>query len=243
MYLTDEEIRAILIAERKRERRKKRIKRRITLAIILGFCLIMGIGLFVNRGVLSDGFVGRGVIFIDPGHGGHDPGAEALGHKEKDDTLALALVVKDELEDMGFKVYMSREDDSYVERSERGDIALKHKAKMMISIHRNQASEGNGAEVWIPSSNSKETRLLGENILDALEKQGFANRGVRPGTLTDEDDDYYENMVEGIPTCIVETGFVSNKGDNKLFDTKLKGNGKAIAEAIEKTFAKLYEEE
>lgn len=245
MYLTDDEIIAILLKEKKRKRRRRRVLRRLTCLAVFILILILGIGLFINRGVLDTPFNGRGVIFIDPGHGGVDGGSTALGRKEKDDTLALSLVVKEELEEMGFKVYMSRTDDSDVDRAERGKMANNKHAKLMISIHRNQddKSEGEGVEIWIPSDNNKESRLLGENIISELEKQGFYNRGVRSGTLVNSKDDYYENSVPTMPSCIVETGFVSKASDNKLFDSKLKENGKAIAKAIEKTFASLYETE
>ncbi len=243
MQLTDAEIRAILIREKKRKLRRKRVIRRVTFLVIVIFALILAIGLFINRGVLGEMSEGRGVIFIDPGHGGGDPGTEALGRKEKDDNLSLALQVKKELEGLGFKVYMSRSDDTDVDREKRGAIANQKKAKLMVSLHRNQASEGEGVEVWIPSSNTKEAQLLGKNILDGLAKQGFYARGVKPGTLVDPDDDYYENSVPTMPSCIVEVGFVSNKGDNTIFDKKFKENAHAIASAIEATYAELYENE
>lgn len=243
MYLSDDEIIAILLKEKKRKRRRKRIIRRVTLLVIILLVLILGIGLFINRGVLKESDPGRGIIFIDPGHGGTDGGTQAQGRKEKEDTLALALLVRDELEDMGFKVYMSRTDDSTVEREERGRMANKRKAKIMVSIHRNQDDngEGSGVEVWIPSSNTTECQMLGNNIIKALEDQGFYNRGVRAGTLVNPKEDYYENSIPEMPSCIIETGFSSNPQDNKLFDDKLEANAKAIAKAIEKTYAALYE--
>ncbi len=242
MQLTDDEIRAILIREKKKKRRRKRIIRRITALVILLLIIILGVGLFTHRDAFNAPFVGRGIIFIDPGHGGADPGSEALGRAEKDDTLTLALEVKKNLEDLDYKVVMSRSDDSTVEREDRGAIANEAEAQLFISIHRNQATEGDGVEVWIPSSNSKEAQLLGQNILDAMEKQGFYARGVHPGTLLDPNDDYYENSVPEMPSCIVETGFVSSKKDNKLYDSKLQENAKALADAIDKTFIALYEE-
>lgn len=242
MQLTDDEIRAILIREKKRKKRKRRIIRRVTALVILIALVALAIGLLTNRDSFKEPYVGRGIIFIDPGHGGNDPGSDELGHVEKDDTLALALEVKKSLEDRDFKVIMSREDDSSVDRDERGKMANKEKALLFISIHRNQASEGNGAEVWIPSSNSKETQLLGRKILDALEKQGFYARGVNPGVLGNTKEDYSENLIPTMPSCLVEVGFLSSKTDNELFDKKLKENGKAIAQAIDDTFSALYEE-
>ena len=45
--------------------------------------------------------------FIDPGHGGHDPGSQTKSRKEKDDTLRIALQIKKELNKKNFKVYLT----------------------------------------------------------------------------------------------------------------------------------------
>ncbi len=54
------------------------------------------------------------VVVIDPGHGDDDTGAlSPHSLPEKDANLRLALVVKAELEKRGWKVVMTREDDSF----------------------------------------------------------------------------------------------------------------------------------
>ena len=53
-------------------------------------------------------------VFIDPGHGGTDPGAVHNGRQEKDDVLRLALAVGRILEDNGVDVVYSRTEDFYV---------------------------------------------------------------------------------------------------------------------------------
>ena len=84
VQITDDEIRQIIL----------RRKRRITLAVCLVFLAgILGFSFSTGGGIFTL-FQTRGVIFIDAGHGGEDPGAEALGRKEKDDTLELALKVR-----------------------------------------------------------------------------------------------------------------------------------------------------
>jgi N-acetylmuramoyl-L-alanine amidase len=87
-------------------------------------------------------FVGRKkIIVIDPGHGGHDPGAMANGLREKDINLKVALKLKSFLEkDPRFKVYLTREDDVFIPLYDRTLIALEKKADLFISIHTN-ASE------------------------------------------------------------------------------------------------------
>ncbi|NLC06952.1 MAG: SH3 domain-containing protein, partial [Syntrophomonadaceae bacterium] len=56
------------------------------------------------------------VVVIDPGHGGSDPGAIAISSQcqEKDNNLAIALLVKEQLEQEELKVICTRTDDRYV---------------------------------------------------------------------------------------------------------------------------------
>ena len=53
-------------------------------------------------------------IYVDPGHGGPDPGAVGNGLKEEDLTLAVALRLKDMLRADGFRVVLSRVGDTSV---------------------------------------------------------------------------------------------------------------------------------
>lgn len=238
MQLTDAEIREILIREKKRKLIRKRKNKRILMLLSFILILVLAVGIFVNKDAVV---TARGAIFIDAGHGGVDGGSTIGDRHEKDDTLKLALEVRDNLEDMGFKVYMSRTKDKDVDRADRGKMANKKNAHLFISIHRNQADEGEGVEVYIPSKNDKESRLLGKSVLAALVEQGFTERSLRAGTLISDQEDYLENSVPKMPSCLVEVGFLQNKKDNRLFDENLEANAKALAEAIENTFIKLYE--
>ena len=240
MQLTDDEIREILIRQRKQKKRRQKKLRRFILLIVAVLVIVLAVGIIINKDARINS---RGLIFIDAGHGGVDGGSKVGKRLEKDDTLALSLAVRDELEGMGFKVCMSRTKDKDVDREERGKMANKKNAQLFLSIHRNQANEGEGVEVYIPSKNDKESRMLGTNVLNALAEQGFTKRSVRVGTLITEKDDYVENSVPTMPSSLVEIGFMQNKHDNKLFDDNLEGNAKAIAEAIEATFDAIYTEE
>ncbi|MBQ0041598.1 MAG: N-acetylmuramoyl-L-alanine amidase [Clostridiales bacterium] len=240
MQLTDDEIREILIRQRKQKKRRQRKLRRFVLLIIAVLVIVLAVGIFINRDARINS---RGIIFIDAGHGGVDGGSKVGKRLEKEDTLALSLAVRDELESLGFKVCMSRTGDEDVDREERGKIANKKNAQLFLSIHRNQASEGEGVEVYIPSKNDKESRMLGTNVINALAEQGFTKRSVRVGTLITEKDDYVENSVPTMPSSLVEVGFMQNKHDNQLFDGNLENNAKAIALAIEATFDAIYTEE
>ena len=83
------------------------------------------------------------VIFLDPGHGGKDPGAQYLGLKEKDLTLQVSQQLKTRLESLGYKVIMSRSSDVYVDFiTERSRMSNETNADMFISIHFNATGHG-----------------------------------------------------------------------------------------------------
>lgn len=239
-YLTDDEIIKIILKRKKQKLRRKRTIRRVSLLVFLVFVVILAIGIFINRGARTEA---RGIIFINAAHGGVDAGSITKERYEKNDTLRFSLKVRDELQKQGFKVYTSRTKDKDVDIAARGKMANKKKAELMISIHRNKAVEGSGVEVYISSSNDKASRLLGKNIFNAMIKQGFERREIKAGTLLSSDEDYLENSVPNMPSCLVELGFIQNKKDNQLFDDKIDENAKAFADAIVLTYAKLYEPE
>lgn len=106
------------------------------------------------RGNSSGGFsiarqLGLGVsrIVIDPGHGGHDPGAQVGGLDEADLTLDIALRLEKLLQkEPGLEVVLTRRTDIYVPLEERTAIANREQADLFLSIHantsRNRAARG-----------------------------------------------------------------------------------------------------
>jgi N-acetylmuramoyl-L-alanine amidase len=88
----------------------------------------------------------RPVVVIDPGHGGIDPGTRApSGELEKNLTLEFALVLRRKLEATGkYHVIMTRSDDTFIELSERVQIARQQRAQLLISIHCDALARGEG---------------------------------------------------------------------------------------------------
>jgi N-acetylmuramoyl-L-alanine amidase len=92
------------------------------------------------------------VIVIDPGHGGHDSGAEKNGAVEKDIVLAFGKILAEKLKATGrFKVLMTRDKDVFVPLGERVAFAERHKANLFIAVHCDYADTGasaNGATIY-----------------------------------------------------------------------------------------------
>lgn len=90
-------------------------------------------------------------IVVDPGHGGHDPGAMHNGLVEKDITLDVALRLKKILEDdYGYDVLMTRGQDRYVALEERTAYANSNGADLFVSVHVNSSRNhsARGAETY-----------------------------------------------------------------------------------------------
>jgi N-acetylmuramoyl-L-alanine amidase len=91
-----------------------------------GFSMARQLGLGVSR------------IVIDPGHGGHDPGAQVRGLNEADLTLDIALRLETLLQkEAGLEVILTRRTDVYLSLEERTAIANREGADLFLSVHAN----------------------------------------------------------------------------------------------------------
>lgn len=169
-------------------------------------------------------------IFIDPGHGGAEPGAAANGFVEKDLNLQVALKLSELLKQQGIEVKMSRETDIYVDLSERCRMANAWGANYFISIHHN-AGGGDGYEV-IHSICAGEGKALAEAIGGEFSKTGQNCRRIfsRQGA----NGDYYCVIRETVmPAVITEYAFLDTS-DVQAVDTpeKLEREAEAVSSAV-----------
>ncbi len=107
-----------------------------------GFSIARQLGLGVSR------------VVIDPGHGGHDPGAQGKGLDESDLTLDVALRLEKLLQkEAGLEVTLTRRTDVYVPLEERTAIANRQNADLFLSIHANASriQTARGVETYILS--------------------------------------------------------------------------------------------
>ena len=104
-----------------------------------GFSIARQLGLSVSR------------IVIDPGHGGHDPGAKGAGTTEAELVLDVSLRLAQLLEKVpGLEVVLTRKTDDYVPLQERTAIANRENADLFLSIHANANSsvQAQGVETY-----------------------------------------------------------------------------------------------
>ena len=80
------------------------------------------------------------VIVLDPGHGGHDPGAVGpSGLYERDVVLDIALRARNIIEKRhpSYKVILTRNTDTFIPLNKRAAIANDNNADIFVSIHTN----------------------------------------------------------------------------------------------------------
>jgi N-acetylmuramoyl-L-alanine amidase len=84
--------------------------------------------------------LGLGVsrIVIDPGHGGHDPGATAFAVSEAELVLDVSLRLEALLQQQpGTEVVLTRRTNDYLTLEERTNVANRESADLFLSIHVN----------------------------------------------------------------------------------------------------------
>lgn len=162
----------------------------------------------------SNPFNGK-VIVIDPGHGGSDPGAVGVtGLKEKEVNLAVALILKNLLEEAGARVVMTRTGDQSVSSPQRVEIANRSKADLFISIHANayHSNESNGTEVYYcpENINSNASRYLAHQLQGELVSAlGLRSRGVKAKS-------YFILKNLDMPAALIEMAFITHPVEEEI---------------------------
>jgi len=175
------------------------------------------------------------LVVIDPGHGGKDPGAISpfTGMYEKILALRASLLLKKELENEGFKVYMTRSTDEYISLYERANMANELNANLFISMHinahRNYDVKGS-LVLYNPYTTQNSDKLANYIKNELVLKLGSQDRGIieRPNLIVIRET--------SMPAVLVELGFLSNKEEGKLLEQTwyLQNAASAIKEAIKK---------
>lgn len=167
-------------------------------------------------------------IFIDPGHGGSDPGASGNGVVESHKNLEIALKVGAILQGKGYAVNYSRTNNAYVSLSDRAYLANVWGADLFVSIHANSftGSDAYGTETYLHPYGGPVSLDYATRINNALVNHlGLHNRGVKTA-------DFAVLRDTSMPAVLVETAFVSNPSDAE----KLRNNPQGFANAIASAF-------
>lgn len=223
-------------------------------------CLVLGMG-------SSAWAVQRDhIVVIDPGHQGSwidmsepeamAPGSQEMKAKATTGTsgvysgvpeyqlnLDVSLKLRDRLEELGYEVVMTREDnDAAISNAQRAEMAGECGGEVLVRIHANGSDDRsvNGALAMVMSPDNPwvgelydESYVLADRILSSyVEETGFRDLGIQ----------YYDNMTginwSSIPVMILEMGFMSNESDDlSMQDPQMQEKmAEGIAEGIHRYF-------
>ena len=204
------------------------------------------------------------VVVIDPGHQGKGDSTKepngpdsstmkarvtsgatgvASGVSEYKLVLEVSLLLRDELENRGYTVYMTRSShDVNISNMERAQYASSVGADIAVRIHADSVDKESvrGATVLVPSADNayvshlaKASKSLGNKIISAYcDATGFKNRGVS-GNDTMTGINWSE-----VPVAILELGFMSNPTEDMAMQDEAMQNNmvQGIANGIDDYF-------
>lgn len=158
------------------------------------------------------------VVVIDAGHGGKDGGCMSKrdDYEEKELTLKTAFLVRNCLQQLGYRVVMTRTQDTYIPLDERAEIANTINANLFVSIHYNYSTNSNakGVEVFYykektkkPSKRILKSIDLGSEVLKkVISRTGTPSRGLKEANFAVVRE-------TTMPAILVEAGFLSNPSE------------------------------
>lgn len=164
-------------------------------------------------------------IVIDAGHGGSDPGKVGINNaQEKDINLALALKLRDLLEQKNITVVLTRDSDAGLypadatnkkasDMQKRCEIITEANPVFTISLHQNSypAEEVKGAQVFYYAQSTE-----GEALANVLQASLISRVDSENKRVAKANDSYYLLKKTPTPTVIVECGFLSNPAEANL---------------------------
>lgn len=227
---------------------KKRIAQTgMALLLLISVFLLSREGAQLVNGPLKE--KSKGVIVVDSGHGGLDPGMIGQNElKEKEINLAIAKKLERLLKADGYEVIMTRKKDEglYEDNSpnkkvqdmqKRCEIIKANQPLLTVSIHQNSYPDEQvcGPQVFYFES-SLEGQKLAKSIQDSLNTELEIQR---PRVEKSNRTYYLLKRSEGVLN-IVECGFLSNKKEAELLTQD--AYQEKVAKAVEKGILKYLED-
>jgi N-acetylmuramoyl-L-alanine amidase len=193
-------------------------------------------------------------VVLDPGHGGDDQGAASGWGTEKGFALDVALTAREQLQHAGFKVALTRSEDSARSLEDRVNFANRFSNAVFISIHFNMSSGGAGIESYALAPAGVRSNAAPEN------QTSVADIRACDGNAHDEQNIALAAAVHGavlarlsvfdrgvhharfhvlrnikIPAVLLEGGFLSNPDEGRRIATPQYRHqlGLAIAQSVQ----------
>jgi len=182
------------------------------------------------------------VVYIDPGHGGIDPGACGSSVLEKDVVLQVALYLGVRLERNGAKVVYTRTGDYDLESEEKSDVRARidliesSGATLAISLHCNAFTDPAeyGAQTFYNAQRHPDSRRLAEIIQAELRENTDTYREASARI------DHFILNASNVPSATVELGFLSNPHEESLLGSA--SYRQKLADILTRAIIKFVEE-
>ncbi len=171
-------------------------------------------------------------IVVDAGHGGRDNGASGFKKDYTEDVLnlSLALELEAQLKALGATVIMTRTDDSYIEIEDRFSAVRDNDPDLVISIHRNAASQ-EYPNSFASYHFNPYTKSIAEYLLEASLQSGVYKDTAWSKVKWHV---FFLSRVSDCPSVLTENGFMTNKNDyaNMLDPEQNKKSAAALTKGI-----------
>lgn len=154
-------------------------------------------------------------IFIDPGHGGGDPGAVGpSGLTESSVNLDVALRLGNLLNESRQTVKYSKTTNISMSLAERARLANEWNANYFVSIHCNSAENptANGTETFCYRTGITAEQLAKSVQNNLIAQIGLRDRGVKTANFA-------VLRLTTMPAILVELAFISNPEEERLLDS------------------------
>lgn len=213
-------------SERMKKRRRRRMRKKLMRAFLILLFIILGIFLVIFVLHLKEFFndSSETVMFelpweqkeadivLDAGHGGKDQGTSYGDVLEKDITLEITKKTQEVLKNSGYRVKLTREDDTFINIHKRAEAANKKNARVFVSIHCNSVEKGqaDGIETYYAESKETDSQALAQAIqTNASEKTQALDRGAKTA-------DYVVVKETEMPAALIEVGFLTDANEREL---------------------------
>ena len=163
------------------------------------------------------------IVFIDPGHGGYDPGTNSDGILEKEINLKISTFLYEEIINNSGMAFITRSNDYDLSNVNSSNHKLEDMNKrvkainnsgadILISIHLNALRDTSvyGPMVYY-RKNDYSSLQLAELIQSDLNEFSGLKKKVHPET-------YFLFKHTSIPAVLIECGFLSNPNERKLLN-------------------------
>ena len=157
------------------------------------------------------------IIVIDAGHGGKDFGVQIGGELEKKIVENIANKIsllngKGEIE-----IVFLRQDDTFIELSERVERINKINPSLLISLHisASQNLNVNGVNAYVSKQNDFYDKSMesAKNLLDKISSEKLAKGEVK-------DANFFVLKNSKCPALLLEVGYLSNENDKNYITSE-----------------------